>query len=328
LRPALPYALREDVPVLVDNPFPPSRFACNDRLLFFMLDDRLLLALEARSGKVAWSFWAPGGKLRPMESGGRFTPHYAAGERFVLVQTTAGRRLTLNSQDGRPLHEAAVPTPWHRPPLALDERRFVLADEAGGVQLLDAESGRLLWTHHPLGYTSLTGAAPQTFGDKITLLALVPRNIGPDLVRLDPLDGKALWTVAALSDEFDASTAAFDASAVYFVCKGTLQARALADGRLLWQKKLPGDFARWQARRSGATLFLVPQDDLPLAWLATFPQLARKERAILALNPRDGQWLQRLPLGDKPDGITLHLQGDRLAVATGGTLTIFRPPGE
>ena len=148
------YCLCEHEPRRAD-PFPMSHFRCNSRLVFFMVDERLLVALDPTTGEFAWLSWAPGGQIRPLTDGGRFNPNYCAGDRFVLLQTTAGKWLTLDSQTGKLLHEGQAARPWPQPPLALDERRFVLSGAAGQVLLLDADPGLgcldlpALWPHVP-----------------------------------------------------------------------------------------------------------------------------------------------------------------------------------
>src|SRR5262249_19691649 len=152
---------------------------------------------------------------------------------------------------------------------------------------------------------------------KDSLFALVPRNVGPELVRLDAARGKPLWSVPVLPAAFDVQTAAVDAQAVYFACRDTLQARAVQNGRLLWKQKLPGAFQGWQTLRAGEVLLVYPRDNARLPLLQTnphpfsWPVLLRTangspERALLILDPRSGQWLQRLPLSPEPGPITVQ----------------------
>src|ERR1700730_2933176 len=120
------------------------------------------------------------------------------------------------------------------------------------------------------------------------------------------------WCVSLLAAAFDAGTAAFNADTVFFVCKNTLQARSLRDGKLLWKNALPGAFSSWQTHCAGAALLVYPRDEPrlpriplsfgPLTWCLVDQNVAkpRQEQALLVLDPRDGQWLQRLPLTEEP----------------------------
>jgi outer membrane protein assembly factor BamB len=333
LRPTLPYALAQEQPTRLTNPFPPAHFHAGRRFLFFVVDQRLLVALDPEKGRCVWIFWAPGGRIRPLEGGGRFHPHYHAEGGFLVLQTTAGKRLTLDSLTGKLLDEGPAHAPWPRPPLALDERRLVLADEAGQVLLLDAATGKVVWTYQPPGPTGLTGAPANVFGDKEKLLALVPRNIGPELIRLDANRGTLLWSVPTLAHDFDVGTASLDQGAVYFAAGNSLQARSLSAGKLLWKKTLPGTFPGWQTVRAGDVLLVYPRENIPWTWPFTWPvalgtmDKARGERGVLMLDPRDGQWLERLPLTDPSGPMTVETGENRLLVAAGGTLRVYRPLG-
>jgi outer membrane protein assembly factor BamB len=337
LQVTLAYSLEDNEPKRLTNPFPPAHFLCNERLLFFLVDRRLLMALEPATGKYAWSFWAPGGKIRPLEDGGWFNPHYAVGDRFVLLQTTAGKWLVLDSQTGKLLHEGVAPTTWSQPPRPFDGGRFVFSGQAGQVTMLDAAMGVAVWTYEPGGRTSLTGAPTQIFGDKHHLLALINRNIGPELVRLDPKKGTRIWSIPFLAGDFDARMAAFDNGAVFFACRNTLECRSLQNGALLWKKSLPGAFPAWQFIRAGEVLLAHPQEEIQVPWLLsvvnpfTLPALYHRfarfdsERAILIIDPRDGQLLQRLPLPEAVGGpISVEAGENLLAVKAGGKLIIFR----
>jgi len=334
LKPRAEYDLSGNQPNRLTNPFPPAHCRRNSRLLFFMVDERMLVALDPRAGKFVWSFWAPGGQMRPLADGGRFSPHYHAGDDYVLVQSTDGKRFVLDSDTGKVLHEGPAPGDWVSDPLAIGQNRFVLSEEAGQVYLLNANTGLVNWTCQPRGYTSLTGAPSQVFGDRNKLFALVPRNIGPELVRLHPDKGTLLWNIPFLPGDIDAATASYDDEAIFFVCQNILQARSIRDGTLLWKNKLPGTFTSWQTFRVAKTLLVYPHEETRVPWVPVASPFApwhvrvftkpEQERAINLVNPRDGQFQQRLPVANEPGPIAVRVAADRLVVNAGGKLRVYR----
>src|SRR5262249_30096641 len=51
---------------------------------------RRLIALDAETGEVHWSRWAPAARLGLPEPSGKFNQHYFAGHDRVLIQTSGG----------------------------------------------------------------------------------------------------------------------------------------------------------------------------------------------------------------------------------------------
>ena len=72
-----------------------------------------------------------------------------------------------------------------------------------------------------------------------TLLLLIPRNYGYELHRLDTVTGEPRWAEAPLLSRqtLDLDRGALDAGAVYLVHDDCLQARSLANGKLLWDAR-------------------------------------------------------------------------------------------
>jgi outer membrane protein assembly factor BamB len=306
------FFLHDNEPRAQADPFFPANFRRNSRYIFFMMDQRQLVAQDAIDEQTAWTFWAPGGKIMPLADGGRFYPHYYAGDRFVLLQTTSGKTLALDSMTGKqlPFFDRPGP-PWPHDPFALDDHRLILTQEGGKVSLVDVAARKIVWTFVPAGYTSLTGAPSQVFGKMDQLLVLVPRNIGPELVRLRPETGTPLWSVPILPEEFEVKTAACDAAAVFFASGKTMQARALRDGKLIWQKPLPSGTCRdWQFQRAGPALLAYPRQE----------KLARE---VLVIDPHTGQWMQRLPLPDGIGSITVSVKGEGLLVSVKDKAWVF-----
>jgi len=114
---------------------------------------------------------------------------------------------------------------------------------------------------------------------------------------------------------FDTASAALDEQAVYFVCKETLCAYSLEDGRALWKIHLPHGFNGWQAKRAGAALLVYPQET----------GKDRQERFALLLDPKDGQAFQSLPLPEGPAPMVLHVGDNQITARAGGATSVFRP---
>lgn len=226
--------------------------------LFFFQGECRLFAAEAMSGRLLWARWAPGAQVRPAEPAGRFQPHYYAGIDWLLVQTSGGKRLTLDARNGRAVFIAdADPTPWPRPPLAFDERQLGLAVSPRRVVRLDVASGKELWSYELDGVTGepicLVGAAG-------VLLLVVPKNYGWELHRLDPSTGRPLWNPPRPHSphRIGAESVAADEAAVYFVAHNRLHAYGLSDGRPLWQRDLPLAAGSWRVVYANKAVMVCP----------------------------------------------------------------------
>jgi outer membrane protein assembly factor BamB/tetratricopeptide (TPR) repeat protein len=236
-----------------------SGFQLTSARLFFLEGERRLFALDADSGRTLWQRWAPGAPVRPLYPAGRFQPYYHAGEERLVMQTSGGQRLILDSQTGRVLHRAETsPDPWPRPPRALDGQRVCLVPDSHQVVVLDLAAGKDLWTHRLDRMSSRTGEAPQVVGDRGTLLLLVPRNLGSELQRLDPRTGQTRWETLISTEAVDLETADFDATACYVVSHNYLHARSLADGKPLWRAPLAGPAGRWRTVRARNAVLAYP----------------------------------------------------------------------
>ncbi len=300
--------------------------------LFCLQGEGRLWALDAAGGRVLWDRWAPGARVRPASPAGRFNPHYHAGEQWLVV-LTGGKRLVLDAGTGRVLHEAPAGAPWQRPLLALDERRLVVAVDARHVVLFDPAVGKELWAYSPAarGSTTLTGEPPRLLGGADTLLLLVARNYGYQLERLDPATGRPLWKPRAriIREALDAGQVGVGAKAVFYVSRGVLTARSLADGKLLWSQPLDGPAGAWRAvcspravlaipvRRSlRPSWYWVPLGDVPLALPIRLP--AGRGLAVLVHDPETGRLVQRLNFPSPVSAAGVQVLPHRLVVEVAG----------
>jgi len=323
---------------------PLSGFQLTTSHLCFFLGSRCLVAVNVDDGQVAWSFWAPGARVRPLAGGGRFHRHYHAGESWVVLQTTGGTRLILASATGQKLHEAPTATsPWPQPPLLLHANHLALVEDAWHVALLDLATGKSTWTYQPREPTCLTGEPPQLFGNEDVLCLLVPLNFGYQLERIDPASGKHLWPDAPRISRtaFAGKTAAFDPTTLYYCVDQVLHARALADGKRLWADSLPAPAGPWQVVSTGPAVAVYPLAALAAVWNRAsrvpctipvgFSQVAMpvprcsttlSEGApgfrVLLYDPRAGQLLQRLSFTTVQPWAGLQFFKRRLVVGTEG----------
>jgi outer membrane protein assembly factor BamB len=225
-----------------------SHFQLSASRLFFLEGGERLWALDVETGQPLWNRWAPGARLLPPPDG-QFDPHYYAGPERLIVRTTSGQRWVLDARTGQALHQSdGQIEPWPQRPLPLDKHRFCLVPDARHIVLFEPKSGREIWKHAVERVPSLTGEPPQVLGNGSTLLLLVARNHGQELVRLNADTGTPRWTrfLGAGAAVPDLSAAAFDDKAVYLTIDRVLHAFALADGKPLWQMPLGSRPVRWR----------------------------------------------------------------------------------
>jgi outer membrane protein assembly factor BamB/tetratricopeptide (TPR) repeat protein len=283
--------------------------------LFFLQGRRRLFALDADSGRVLWIQWAPGGPVRPLAPAGRFYPFYHAGEERLIVQTSGGKLWVLDAATGQRIQEMATcRTPWPQPPQVLDPGRVSLVTDARHVLLFNPSAARPLWVYEVEHAASLTGEAPEVLGDGNVLLLLIRRNYGVEIDCLDARTGRSRWEALVGREPFAARSATVDEHAVYWAVRGVLHARAMADGKPLWEAPLTGAVGPWRTTRTRRHL---------VAW----PDGARStgEYPIAVFDPKDGQLIERLNFrvgpvspassgGDTGAGLAVQLFGHGAAV--------------
>jgi outer membrane protein assembly factor BamB len=288
--------------------------------LFFLHGRRRLFAVEAESGRLLWARWAPAARLQPVPPAGRFHVLYHAGDDWLVLQTSGGSRLVLDSRTGRlaGVAEAGL-TPWAQPPLPLDGGHVGIVTSPEQVVRLDPAAGKETWKHQ-LDWANLTGEPSHLVGNGQALFLVVAKNFGWELQRLDPRSGADLWRYPRPHSPFPIppESVAFDASTLYFVSHGQLQARALDDGRPAWKCPLPSHTGSWRTLRPASAVIVYPvpvqRECLPEAALAATwsaaNALARtalllqarlllregpgpSRLCVLILDPGDGELLQR-----------------------------------
>jgi outer membrane protein assembly factor BamB len=272
--------------------------------------DRRIYALDAEKGRVLWTRWAPGARLRQPYPYGRFFHVFPVNAEMLLVQTSGGRRWLLDAATGAVLHDAPTASePWPRSPVLLPDGGVCITPDAESVLLLDPASGRDVWTHRLAGVTTRTGEAPRMTAGSNALLMAWALNIGWRVQRLDPTTGKSLWSEPPLinTGELDVEGWSQDADAFYGVRDHTFFARSLKDGSLLWRQPLAGPSGRWRTQQFGDALLAYPLESkgwrfqfrwltAALQWTECSPPEEKPGRGypVVCCDAKTGRLVQRL----------------------------------
>jgi hypothetical protein len=147
------------------------------------------------------------------------------------------------------------------------------------------------------------------------LLVVIPANVGYFLQRVNLLTGKGSWPRPQLLrlDHADTRGWAVDDTAVYYPRAGSLCARSLDTGDLLWEQPLPGPARSWRAFRLRDQLLVFPAAGPgsgflfrwlfgSVQWTMFMPPGAggRHDFPVLCCDPRTGQVVQRLNFRQSP----------------------------
>ncbi len=286
---------------------PPSLRVCGfaDDRLYVLSPGGELVALSAAKGTQLWAF-------RPTT--GRLGEHVAVSPRLVVVQNVAANRILVLDSDGRVRWELdGAGGQWARDPVWVDSRRVCAVTASGTAQLIDVDTGQLVWEYSATG---LLGRTPRVIvGPGRTLCLLV----GAELRRLDPETGDVLWSVTLAHAPLarDDHVWLIDRYRFYCVTRtGALSARSLDDGRLLWQYLLTGAYGgstsaygrtAWRLARSGQ-------------YLVAYPARAQRPQTLVPLVvvvADSGKLVQRL---------ALTATGAQLELALAGSVALLRSP--
>jgi outer membrane protein assembly factor BamB len=279
--------------------------------LYFIENHCRLFALDAATGEVLWTRWAPAAGLGLPAPSGCFNPNYLATEDRIVIQTGGGRRWLMDAVSGNLIQDAAMATrQWSQPPLR-QGNCIIAATQPHRVVLLDAQTGKELWRYDAQPKGTLTGELPQLVTAGTTLFVLLQRNYGQSIQCLDAATGKPLWPEERLltTKMLAADQLAQDDHAVYFVAGNVLHAQARADGKMLWRLALKGTERPWRVARVATFVVAYPLNtdllsslSLPLVqWSMPYPPLrlllSSAERStfpVALVDPSTGQLMQRL----------------------------------
>jgi hypothetical protein len=171
-----------------------------------------------------------------------------------LVQASACRWL-LDAKTGLVLSSSDSPLPrWPRPPIALGDR-VCLVPDGRHVLMLDAATGKALWSYAVPGETTRSGEPPLVVPAGGALVVVEPLNLGYRLQKLDGATGKPLWPDAPLLDLEALGPAGWVAAGqtLYHAGGNQLSAWSLSDGERLWRRPLPAA-GPWRLERDNGRL--------------------------------------------------------------------------
>ncbi len=217
------------------------------------LGSRSLIAVDGVSGALAWQ------RLAPMAR--EYHPAYFADGRCVVAQSSDGQCWAFDTADGRLLHTGPAPTgPWPTPPVALDERRMLVAEE-GRLIALDRSTWKPAWTWNLPRPLSLSGDLPQTRLVNGVLLVGVPRNDCYEVEQLNPGNGQPILpdSIDVSTERIDLGALALEGGVLHVATGGELRTFDGRLNRIVERQRLPKS-AHWriEAEADGLLIWTVP----------------------------------------------------------------------
>jgi outer membrane protein assembly factor BamB len=306
-----------------------SQFHLSGGLLFFLQGNRRLLAIDVDSGRVLWTRSAPSALIRPAPPSGEFVRHFYADSNYVVIQTSGGRGLILESSTGREILPIQSDGElWQQPPLMVGERQLCLVAGSRRIASVDLSTGRELWKiQTPLPGT--TALPPQLLANDKTLLNLVD---GWQLARLEPLSGEVLWECPAGTEPLLAEHLALDSERLYYVSRNILYTRTLSDGRALWSLELPKQSVSWKIVVVGDYLLVFPsQAPYQLRWgiflgsnPMSFPlEIRWNSFPVLVCDKKSAKVIHRLDLSGRGPQLAVHCFAKGLAVVQREKIVVY-----
>ncbi len=265
-----------------ESPGPPpalKRFRMAGNMILCLRGDRVLMAIDAESGQVAWSYTTKAEKFNEL---------YWVGTRSVVIQAIKSNALlVIDLEKGIRRHEVAMPDgePWLREPVALDEDRIALVPEIRTIALFEIARGKMAWTFQ-LSDQLPTSSAPRLLAEADHLLVL---QNGNELSRVDVNTGRPIWThLLGLESVCDRPNAFAMAADRVFCANGSeLISLKLSDGKPAWRRPLVGPSSGWAVRLTERSVLAFP--DPSFAQTETMPTLP-----VVVSRREDGRLLQRL----------------------------------
>ncbi|MFO0843134.1 MAG: PQQ-binding-like beta-propeller repeat protein [Gemmataceae bacterium] len=299
-------AEKGDVRWTFPAPRPLSDFHVAGPRVVCIQDGRHLLCLDAPDGAVRWRRSAPGAAFEMPAPRGRISCLCPLGDSRLLVQASAYRWL-LDAKTGGVVSSSASPlSPWPRPPVVGDTGVCVVPDRRN-VLMLDAATGKPLWSHKLPGETTRSGEPPLVVPADDAVVVIEPRNIGYRARKLDRATGKPRWRDVVTLDIGALHPAGWHAAngKLYHAGGDHLSAWSLAEGRPLWKRSLPAD-GSWRIEKDGPRLLVwrarAAAARFRFRWLGVAlqwhvgPLPAGDAWSVLVLDAEKGELLRRVSL--------------------------------
>jgi len=270
--------------------------------LFCLRGDEELIALDAESGAVDWSFTSKDGAINPKL--------WIGPERGVVQVQNPNRLLVLETESGRQSARAPLADgeTLESAPVPIDEEHVLLVPDRRTVKNFDLGRGLFTWHYRESAEMPVNGP-PRVLVDAERVLML---HDGRVLIRLDPQSGAKRWSavlgIEDLSDRLDAI--ACDDRRVYCVSQQTLRALAVDDGSPLWACHLTGpENALWSIALSDRCVMAYPSlSNLSEGELESMPVVVRRQET--------GALVQRFVFAATIADVNLKLDSRGVLVAT------------
>ncbi len=225
-------------------------------------------AWEIDRGSCLWAEWAPGSRLGLALPDGGFGPGVLAANATCLVTTGQGRPLLFDSQSGKRLG-AEWGDQLEVEPIGIDPTGS-LGILAGReiVQTVDMRTGKPGWAHQFQAPQALSGERSRVLCREGRIVVQLAYNYGYLLECLNARTGKREWQKDILvgSRPLELELGDADAQAVYCAGPAGIEARSLADGRLLWKHRSSDGLLPRIVQRRGSELVSYPQGSEVLGW--------------------------------------------------------------
>lgn len=217
-------------------------------------------ALDASTGGRIWQV-----ELKPeQERGNAFGGGPCFWNDRLYVSTGYGQIVALDPADGKVIWRENVTAPVHAPPTVADGRVFAVSVE-NALDVLSAEDGRRLWTHHGIPETAglLGGASPAVEGEIV-----VAAYSSGELFALRAENGRAVWSdnlaatrtmnaIAGLADI--RGRPVIDRGRVYAIShSGRMAAIDLRTGDRVWEQQIASSHGPWVV---GEYIFVLANDN-------------------------------------------------------------------
>ena len=209
--------------------------------LVFTVSDRMIEALDARTGAAKWGTPLPGGAAVPL--------YYDTG--WLLASTTAGDLIALRASDGTVVWRRQLGAPLSGPPGPALDRLYLSLEDNRLVSVL-LETGETIWSRElPARVISLLALDDQ----------LVVGTAAKRVMSIDLRTGRERWA-RALGGDISGRPAADDKRIYYASRDNILWAVDRGNGNLRWRANLDSRPAGGPLRTPEAVLMPMVSNEI------------------------------------------------------------------